>query len=52
MFSSYNPYTCFGKIFEKYVQFFKIYYEYTSGFSIEIVTKMREKNSIIDEFIS
>ncbi|CAD8099608.1 unnamed protein product [Paramecium primaurelia] len=51
-FSNFTQHTCFGKIFDKYVQFFKIYFEYTSGFSIEIVSNLRREIPQLNNFIS
>ncbi|CAD8208908.1 unnamed protein product [Paramecium octaurelia] len=50
-FSNFNQHTCFGKIFDKYVQFFKIYFEYTSGFSIEVVSTLRNEIPKLNDFI-
>ncbi|CAK64481.1 unnamed protein product (macronuclear) [Paramecium tetraurelia] len=51
-FSNFTQHTCFGKIFDKYVQFFKIYFEYTSGFSIEVVSSLRKEIPKLNDFIS
>ncbi|CAD8190077.1 unnamed protein product [Paramecium pentaurelia] len=51
-FSNFTQHTCFGKIFDKYVQFFKIYFEYTSGFSIEVVSLLRKEIPKLNDFIT
>ncbi|CAD8124183.1 unnamed protein product [Paramecium sonneborni] len=50
-FNNFTQHTCFGKIFDKYVQFFKIYFEYTSSFSIEIVSQLRKEIQKLNDFI-
>lgn len=48
----YHPNQLYGKIFEKYVQFFKIYFEYTSNFDIEEVAYQRRINVRFNDFIT